>query len=233
MFENELRFYREIAPEVGIRVPECYEATRTDDGFRLVLEDLSGWQEGGDPAELARVLAQLHRQWEAKAEQRWPWLRRAGKAADAIGELYDRCWAGILKRQDVTPVVRDLGQRFVAKVAEIERDEPDIGRRTLIQGDASLRNARTSPDGVVAFLDWEDVRSSGGSIDLTWLLVSSVDPGPWDVVIEAYAPDEAEFRAALPHAAIQGIFGLVDCDPGSPTAAAWSSRIEAVAARIG
>jgi hypothetical protein len=41
MFEHELRFYREIAPEVGARAPECYEAVETGEGFRLVLEDLS------------------------------------------------------------------------------------------------------------------------------------------------------------------------------------------------
>jgi len=38
MFEHELRFYQEIAPEVGARVPECYEAVETCDGIRLVLE---------------------------------------------------------------------------------------------------------------------------------------------------------------------------------------------------
>jgi len=67
MFEHELRFYQEIAPEVGARVPEGYEAGETCDGIRLVLEGA-----------------------EARA-----------------------------------------------------------ARRTLIHGDASLANARTSPDGVI------------------------------------------------------------------------------------
>jgi hypothetical protein len=155
------------------------------------------------------------------------------KAADVIGELYDRCWAGMLKRPDVTPVIRDFGQRLAGKVGDIEREEADIGRKTLIQGDASFHNARTSPDGVVAFLDWEDVRSLAGSIDLTWLLVSSVHADHWDAVIDAYAPDEAEFQAAPPRAAIQGILSFAHSAPGSPTASGWVSRIEAVAGRIG
>lgn len=42
MFESEVRFYREIAPVVGVRVPACYQAEATEAGTLLVLEDLSG-----------------------------------------------------------------------------------------------------------------------------------------------------------------------------------------------
>jgi hypothetical protein len=233
MFENELRFYRDIAGEVGVRVPECYEATETADGFRLVLEDLSSWQEGGDPVQIARVLAALHRRWEGQAEARWPWLRRGGKAAHVIGELYDRVWVDVTGRFDLSPAVRDLGDRLVGKVAEIEREEAAADRRTLIQGDSSLRNTRTSPDGVVAFVDWEDVRSASGAVDLTWLLASSVPPVRWGAVIDAYSPDEAAFRAALPNAAGQAILSLGDQEPATPEAAGWIARIEAIAALVG
>ena len=41
IFEREVRFYRELATEIGLRVPTCYEATETDDGYRLGLEDLN------------------------------------------------------------------------------------------------------------------------------------------------------------------------------------------------
>jgi Phosphotransferase enzyme family len=99
---------------------------------------------------------------------------RDGRGALAIGELYDRVWPGMAGLPDLTPVIRDLGDRFAGKVAELERAEARAARRTLIHGDASLCNTRTSPDGVIAFLDWEDVRSANGCIDLTWLLVSSV-----------------------------------------------------------
>lgn len=80
---------------------------------------------------------------------------------------------------------------------------------------------------------WEDVRSSAGSIDLTWLLVSSVDPAQWDAVIEAYAPDEAELERALPHAGTQGILSFAGSDLGCPTANGWASRLGAIADRIG
>lgn len=60
-FRKELWLYTEIAPVAGIRVPTCLSAECDETGTRLVLEDLSGWRVGGDPCEVARVLAQLHR----------------------------------------------------------------------------------------------------------------------------------------------------------------------------
>lgn len=90
MFERELRFYREVAPKVGVRVPGCYQAEETESGCRLVLEDLSRWSEGADPVQVAALLAGLHRRWERRAERQWPWLKRfAAGAAGAIGRLYD------------------------------------------------------------------------------------------------------------------------------------------------
>ena len=38
---------------------------------------------------------------------------------------------------------------------------------------------RTSPDGEVALLDWEDYGAGPGIVDLAWHLVSSV-PADWD-----------------------------------------------------
>jgi len=88
-------------------------------------------------------------------------------------------------RPDLTPTVRDLGDRFVGQVTALELGEAKAPRRTLVHGDASLRNTRTSPDGVIVLVDWEDVRSANGCVDLTWLLVSSVEPERWDDIIFA------------------------------------------------
>jgi hypothetical protein len=127
MFARELRFYREIAPEVGVRVPECYEADETGEGFRLVLEDLSSWTEGGGPVKVAVALKQIHQRWLWTAEQRWPWLKRDGRGALAVGELYDRVWSGMQGRPELTPVIRDLGDRFAGRVAALERlRRPDL-----------------------------------------------------------------------------------------------------------
>lgn len=231
MFETELRFYREIAPEVGVRTPALLGFESTGARITLELENLTGWREGGDPVAVATSLKALHQRWQDEAETRWPWLNRGPKAAEAIGALYDRVWSG-LGADDLPPQVRSLGDSLVGRVAALERDEAAMPRRTLVHGDASLRNVRTSPDGELVFLDWEDVRSAQGEVDLAWLLVSSVDPSGWDAVIEAYGPEEAALDEALWTAAAQGILSVGDRQRGSADAEGWIERISAAADRL-
>ena len=133
-----------------------------------------------------------------------------------------------LRNADITPAVERFVSSIVGRVATLERAEGEAPRRTLIQGDASLRNTRTSADGEIAFVDWEDVRAANGAVDLAWLLVSSVDPEQWEGVIEAYAPKGDDFVAALPGAGAQGVLSLSDCEEGSEEAFAWVRRLEAV-----
>ena len=47
-YEREVRFYKEIAPTVGIRTPRCYHADWDRDSglFVLLLEDLAPAQQG-------------------------------------------------------------------------------------------------------------------------------------------------------------------------------------------
>lgn len=227
MFEREVRFYREVAAYVGVRVPKCHEATETEDGYRLVLEDLSSWEAGGDPVEVARSLRHLHERWAAIAAERWPWLDREGAAAAEIGALYDRVWPTVSARSDVTPTLRAIGVSYVGRVEALERHEASFGRPTLIHGDASLRNVRTAASHEVAFLDWEDVRTASGAIDLTWLLVSSVSPDEWDAVVAAHGAPADEMQAAWPYAITQGILAFSDHAPGSAEAAGWVERLEA------
>ena len=233
MFERELRFYREVAPKVGVRVPACYQAEETESGYRLVLEDLSTWREGADPVRVAALLADLHRRWERRAKGQWPWLERSAGAAEAIGRLYDDVWASLRERPDITSAVADVGRRYVGRVAQLERDEVAFGRLTIIHGDVSSRNIRSSATGEVALVDWEDVRLATGAIDLTWYLVSSVQPPVWDAVLDAYDLDEAEVERAFPHALTQAILTFSDYEPGSPPAVAWMERLEEAARRLG
>jgi hypothetical protein len=226
MFSSEVRFYREIAPVVGVRVPSCVVAEDSPAGTRLVLEDLSAWTPGADPAWVARELAALHRRWEGAAGGRWPWLRPVGAAADLIGARYDETWPRLAARVDLPSEVRRLGEALVGGVADAERAEAEAGPLTLCQGDAHVRNVFTSPDGdTIAFVDWEDVRCAPGLTDLAWLLVSSVDAERWDEVIASYGGTTDDLPVVLPSAAAQGFLAFAGEGDGDP---AWIGR-----ARIG
>jgi hypothetical protein len=231
MFRSELRFYREIAPEVGVRVPACYRAEETAEGTLLVLEDLSAWQPGADPAVAARVLSGMHRRWESRARKNWPWLRADGAAIVLVEKLFDRTWPVLATRDDLTPSLRALGERFLGHVADADDAAARAGVPTLVHGDASMLNMRTSPDGEVALLDWEDVSSAPGICDLAWMLVSSVDPGQWDEAIAAYG-QSVGLAEALPAAMVQGFFSLSDTPAATAEATAWIGRIDAAGKRL-
>jgi Phosphotransferase enzyme family len=230
-FRAEVRFYREIAPVIGVRVPICYQAEDTDEGTELVLEDLSGWQPGADPLAAARVIAEMHRQWQGAAHVRWPWLRPVGAAVDLVEEFYARVWPRLAARPDLTPSVRVLGESLVGKVTESERMISAAGPLTLVHGDASMANMRTGPDGQVALLDWEDVSAAPGVLDLAWLLVSSVEPVRWVETIAAYGT-AGGLTQVLPAVAVQGLLSLSDSITGSPDATAWMRRLDAAASRL-
>lgn len=231
MFGREVRFYREVAPEVGVRVPAVHAAVEEADGYRLELEDLGHWTPGGDPVAVARTLRVLHERWQdGEAERRWPWLRRSTEAAPVIGALYDRTWPGLAERHDLTPAVHDAGARLIGRVAELERTEADTGPLTLIHGDAALRNVRTSPTGEVALVDWEDVRLAPAAADVVWLLVSSVDPDRWDAVLAAAGLDLGTVGHDVVDTALaQGLLSLADTPAGSLDAEAAVRRLDALA----
>ena len=226
MFRNEVRFYRELAGVVGVRVPACAAAVDGPAGTRLELEDLSAWTEGGDPVAVAAVLRSLHDRFAGRTGE-WPWLRVAGVGAELIAALYDRTWPTVAER--TSGAVRRLGESLVGRVVEHEHAEAHGGPVTLIHGDASLHNVRTSPDGEIALLDWEDVRASSGTVDLAWLLLSSVEPARWSSVIDAYGAPMDDLRVVLPSSAAQAVLSMADANDPQP----WLARLGVAAELLG
>jgi hypothetical protein len=229
MFTREVRFYREVAPYVGVRVPGCHLAEEHDGATHLELEDLSSWRPGADPAAAAGLLRDLHARWEGRAVERWPWLPRP-EVSDLVGTLYDETWLVARTRRELTDVVRDLGDSLVGRVSEVERRADASGPVTFTHGDASALNMRTSPDGEVALLDWEDYGAGPGIVDLTWHLLSSVAPADWDLALTAYG-DTTGLRDALPAVAVQGLLSFA-FEEGYGDARGWVATLEEAARRM-
>ncbi len=230
MFTREVRFYTEIAPTVGVRVPSVFRAEVRDGSTVLELEDLSSWREGADPVAAARALASLHGRWVGRAEDTWPWLPRAD-ASDLVGELFDACWPALRRRSDVTDAVRRLGDALVGEVSAVERVADAAGPPTLTHGDASAANMRTSPAGEVVLLDWEDVGSGPGICDVAWFLMSSVEAHDWDRALGAYG-DAHGLGDALPAASVQALLSFAHQEEGSADALAWIGGLEEACARL-
>ncbi|MGI8614807.1 MAG: phosphotransferase family protein [Nocardioidaceae bacterium] len=231
MFEAEVRFYREIAPVLGVRVPECFQAESSAAGHVLVLEDLSSWDSGADPVRAAAVLSSMHARWQGRAYERWPWLRSGGAGTDLVADLFDTSWPALESRPDCPAPVGHLGRRLFGRVREAEAAGEVAGPKTLVHGDASLHNMRTSADAEIALLDWEDVSYAPAATDLTWLVVSSVEPGRWDEVVDGYG-EARGFVETLPAMAVQGLLSFADTTIGSDQAIGWTVRLEEVQRRL-
>jgi hypothetical protein len=231
MFSREVRFYLEVAPDVGVRVPACQRAEIAADGSTLLeLEDLSTWTPTVDPVAGAQALSVLHARWEGRAVTRWPWLPRPD-ASDLVERLYGERWPALLGRADLTPTVRNVGERLLGRVVEADRGAAASGPTTLAHGDASAPNMRTDPaTGEVALLDWEDVGAGPGVLDLAWFLVSSVDPDTWDEALAAYG-NAPGLESAVPAALVQAVLSLSFEEDGGEDAAEWQASVAAAAER--
>jgi hypothetical protein len=229
MFTREVRFYREVSPHVGVRVPACHLAVECEGATHLELEDLSAWREGAEPAAAAHLLRDLQARWEGRAVERWPWLPRSD-VSDLIGEMYDDAWAAVRHRSELTDTVRELGDSLVGRVSQVEQRAKASGPGTLAHGDASGINMRTSPDGEIALLDWEDYGAGPGIVDLAWHLLSSVPPVDWEVAMTAYG-DTSGLAEALPSVAVQGLLSFAGTK-GHDDAREWVVGLEEAARRM-
>jgi Phosphotransferase enzyme family len=229
MSVREVRFYREVAPYVGVRTPAVHLAEERQGATHLELEDLSSWRAGAEPVLGAGTLRELHERWEGRAVERWPWLPRPD-VSDLVGALYDHTWRSARERPELTESVRDLGDSLVGRVPELERRAAGSGPVTFVHGDASSLNMRTSAAGEVVLLDWEDYGAGPGIADLAWHLVSSVRPADWDAALTAYG-DTSGLAAALPSVAVQGLLSFAG-EAGADEAGGWVCRLQEAARRM-
>ena len=187
----EARFYRELAPELPVRVPGVFYAETEGDRYVMVLEDLvaSGcrFPNPDDPdidkraLDIVSELAALHaKYWESPRFDEGgdlAWLASHGtgdggggakyvrKAVEAIG---DRMPAAFGRIADV----------YLARDAEITALW-NRGPRTLVHGDPHLGNLFVDvPNGDrTGFLDWAMVGRSPGLRDVAYVLCNSIPAG--------------------------------------------------------
>jgi thiamine kinase-like enzyme len=186
IYRNEAYFYRQLAGDIPIPVPECYAAllNRRRTRSMLLLEDLSAFAATGDhdtgctldEAGLAlRRLAELHAAWwENPALQTTEWLGRYQVDSRQNWLIYVGAWLPFQYRlRHITPpgtlgLFRNLW-RFHAQLKQMEKDRP----RTLQHGDFRLANLAFTGDDVYAF-DWQVIRSGPPLFDVAWFMLTSL-----------------------------------------------------------
>ena len=185
-YEVEVRFYREVARTVAIRMPACHFADidLATGEFVLVLEDLApcvqGDQLAGCSVEQATLameeLAKLHApRWNDPALGHLEWLNRnATDGAHAFSEAFlPQLLPGFLARyaDRLTPAHVELAELLMRNIGRFVRDRP--GPRAVQHGDYRLDNMLfgTGDGGApLAVVDWQTVVWGPPAFDASYFL---------------------------------------------------------------
>lgn len=195
MYENEVRFYREIRDGLGIETPTAY-ASHFDPAtgrFGLLLEDLTArsarFPSALDPVTLPEVrsilghLATLHaRFWDSPrfaGDLRWVATPTSGGMFDVFDTIGldlidDQVSRHPFKAELIAPLGRDLAQMWELLWQVQERHT--VAPTTLLHGDPHLGNTYLLPGGRGGLLDWQLMMRGSWAHDVTYLLVTALDP---------------------------------------------------------
>lgn len=188
MYQRETMFYRELATESGIPVPDCYFADLDPDfgDFVLLLEDLIALEEGDEiagcslaqAALVVRSLARLHaRWWNDGGVAGLDWL--GGDADTPTGTKtlqarYQDAWGRTTDTlADIyAPELFMIADKFGDGLSAV-LEASASGNQTLNHGDCHLGNLFFRDDEVV-FTDWQNVMVTSPALDIAYFIQGSL-----------------------------------------------------------
>jgi hypothetical protein len=189
-YDKEVRFYREMGPEAGIRVPKVHHADSdpASGDFVLLLEDLAparlGDQLEGCSAQEARLavesIARCHaRWWRDPRLSSFAWLPATNDPVHHFAQpVFQQCWPAFVQfvGDKLTPDLRRTGETLAPNVVRM-LDGVAGWPTTLVHGDYRADNLFFGgPRGgaAVAAVDWQVSSRGGGAFDLAYFLSGNV-----------------------------------------------------------
>lgn len=192
-YEREVRFYREIASTMGIRLARSWAAEwdERDGLFVLVLEDLAPAHVGDQlhgctVAEAEAVIdaaATMHSaHWDGPELSEYA-LWMSGPADDEragqLALLWSFAWPQFLERHGtrLEPAARQLAERFGSSIAAWVQDRP--GPQTVVHGDFRTDNmlfGGTATAPTVVPVDWQTPAIGPGVGDIAYFVGASLLP---------------------------------------------------------
>ena len=181
LFQTEAGFYRDLSPEVPVRVPRAYAAIYSDDtGESLLLLEEIGHMRFGDnvagcsPADAAMVtctLAELQAHfWNNPRLQSFAWLRSAGVETQSVVPLYNAMLPAFEQRfTDLVPAGAIRAARALGRRLPEWLEANATGPQTLVHGDFRPDNFAFHEQELVIF-DWQGARRSRGTRDLAYFI---------------------------------------------------------------
>lgn len=183
LYEKEVNFYRELAPQLDCRTPRIHAAEidmETGD-FILLFEDL-GPARGGNQLEGCSVeearqaivqAAALHApSWGNEDILGRDWLHANAEAAEKVRAMYPHAQAVFKERyaDQLEPEFMKICEDLAASTAWLEREHPKL---SLVHGDFRLDNMLfdiLGGDEPIAVLDWQTLGVGNGLTDIGYFL---------------------------------------------------------------
>ena len=188
LYAKEVGFYRELAPQLAVRVPQALAAEIADDGvdFVLLFEDLGPARGGNQLASCSaadaragiRQAAAIHGpSWGNEALTGIDWLQPREGQAEQIKALYGNAQAIFSERY-----AGSLEPEFMAICEELnEAKEHWFGReggpKSIVHGDFRLDNMLFAIKGGaedIAVLDWQTVAAGNPLTDIGYFLGTGI-----------------------------------------------------------
>ncbi len=195
MYENEVRFYRELRRDLDIETPTAFASSfdPATGRFGLLLEDLEArgarFPSALDPVSVDELrsilghLATLHAEfWESPRFGRdLAWV--ATPTSGGMFDVFDRIGLELIedqvarnpfKQELIAPLGRSVADMWglLWKVQAQHTEAPT----TLLHGDPHVGNTYLLPDACGGLLDWQLMMRGSWAHDVTYLLVTSLDP---------------------------------------------------------
>jgi hypothetical protein len=181
----EVRFYEELAPTLGVRVPRCLHAQADASGteFELLLEDMTPCRQGDQltgctVAEVEAVLDQAARlhgpRWEDPALAKLPWLSANAAARRPGPDIFTAMFAGFRERYGdrIEDEVLAVGEKFFPRIG-LHHESLARPPQTVTHGDFRPDNILFGGQGgqvPVTVVDWQTVDVGAALCDVSYFV---------------------------------------------------------------
>ncbi len=184
-FQREIRFYKEVASNVPIRLPVLYFSVDEPPAYSMVMEDLSAYTPGdqvigmhrGQVMATVEILAKLQaKYWNNFALEQLKWM----PTTNAVGKDYQEKWVSFVSHfgSYVDKEGLEVGERLGNSISWLE-NEIEKRPKTIVHTDLREDNllfGDPNSDEAVLILDWQLAIRSIGAFDVARIIGGSELP---------------------------------------------------------
>jgi hypothetical protein len=184
-FEREIRFYKEVAPNLSIRLPQLYYAVDKPPAYSMVMEDLSHFVPGDQLVgmherqvmttveEIARIQTLY---WNNQALEKLAWMPKTNNMSDSYPDKWESFVEnfGYCLSAKAKELCSKLAHNIDWKKAEISKRQ-----KTIVHSDLREDNLLFPPPGSnesILIIDWQVTVRSIGAFDVASILGGSEVP---------------------------------------------------------